>query len=59
MKKKLRISTVNHRETDWEYWKSKSYKDRLEAIELLRNQFFKFKNVTQGLQRICRVITKA
>ena len=51
---------LKDKESDYVFWQTRSYKDRLEAIELLRSQYIKFdKNVQPRLQRVCRVINQA
>ena len=59
MQKALKISTLHNRSTDFNYWITKSYAERLEAIEFLRQQYINYKNVSERLQRVCRVINKA
>ncbi len=53
IKKKLKDKNSN-----LEYWLSKPVNERLAAIEILRQQYikFKYKNVQPGLQRVCRII---
>ena len=51
---------LKDKQSDYVFWQTRSYKDRLEAIELLRSQYIKFdKNVQPSLQRVCRVINQA
>lgn len=59
MDKVLRITTLKEAGTDFEYWIQKSYAERLEAIEFLRQQYIQFKHANQGFQRVCRIIRKA
>ena len=59
MEKVLRITTLKDTTTDYSFWSNKSEKERLEAIELLRSNYIKYrKDVQPRLQRVCRVITK-
>ena len=59
MEKVVNILSLKERQTDFNYWQTKNFKDRLEAIELLRLQFIKYKkDVQPRLQRDCRVINK-
>ena len=56
MKKKLKIVSLKDKNSDLEYWLTKTPQDRLEAIEILRQQYIKFiKDVQPRLQRICRI----
>ena len=59
MQKTIKISQLHKSSSDIDFWMTKSFLERIEAIEFLRNQFIKFKNVHKGLQRVCRVINKA
>ena len=40
---------------DLAYWLSKSHRERIEAVEILRNQF---DGSTKGLQRTIRIIQR-
>lgn len=55
------IKIINRKDSDkadWEYWQSKSHEERLEALELLRQQYMEANNVPQRLQRVCRIIKR-
>lgn len=57
MEKSLKITHLKDHKTDFSYWQTKTEQERLEAIELLRQQYIKYiQNVQQGFQRVCRVI---
>jgi len=59
MKKELKIVSIKDKNSDLEYWLTKSSEDRLDAIEILRQQYIKFmKDVQPGLQRVCRIINQ-
>lgn len=59
MDKVLKIVSIHEKQSDFAYWSTKSYQDRLDAIELLREQYIKFrKDVQPRLQRVCRIIDK-
>jgi hypothetical protein len=59
MEKVLRITTLKAKESDFLFWQSKTEKERLEAVELLRQQYIKFtKDAQPRLQRVCRIITQ-
>ena len=49
-KKLFQIASV-HDGNDRDYWKQKSYAERLEALELLRRIFFGYDPSTARLQR--------
>ena len=59
MEKTVTIANLKDRNTDFQYWMSRSETERLEAIETLRNQFINFKkDVKPRLQRVCRVVNQ-
>ncbi len=59
MDKTIKISKLHQSKSDYNFWLTKSYIERIEAIEFLRYQFIEFKNVHNRLQRVCRIINKA
>jgi len=60
MEKVVKIVSIKDKQSDYDFWQSKDFKDRLEAIEMLRSQYIKFNsNVQPRLQRFCRVINQA
>jgi len=53
------ISVINKFDdrNDFKFWQSKSFQERIDAIETLRLQYFQMKkNVQQGLQRVYTVV---
>lgn len=58
MEKVVKIVHLKDRNTDFQYWMSRSETERLEAIETLRNQFINYKDVKPRLQRVCRIINQ-
>lgn len=59
MQKAVKIVGLRDRGTDYQFWLSRSIKQRLEAIELLRQQYINYtKNAQSGLQRVCRIVDK-
>lgn len=58
MEKVVTIKGLKEKSSSFEYWQSKSANERLTAIELLRQQYikFKYKDVQPRLQRVCRII---
>jgi hypothetical protein len=60
MEKVLKITTIKDNSSDFAYWSNKSPIERLEALELLRQQYFSLnKDVQPRLQRVCRVIKQS
>lgn len=58
MEKVVTIRSLKDRKTDFAYWQSRPEAERLAAIEVLRQQYIKFKygNVQPRFQRVCRII---
>ena len=58
MQKIVSIISLKDRKTDFQYWQSKTELERLAAIEMLRQQYIKFKypDAQPGFQRVCTVI---
>jgi len=60
MKKSIKMTTDKDNKADIVFWKGKSFSERLEAIELLRSQYFSLsKNASPTFQRVCRIVSKA
>ncbi len=55
MHKKLKIVSSHSQQSDLDFWLTKTYIERLEAVEFLRKQFLNFKNINEGLQRVCTI----
>ena len=56
MNKVLKIVNLKDRNTDFAFWQTQSYLERLQAIETLRQQYIKFKqDVQPRLQRVYRI----
>jgi hypothetical protein len=57
MEKVLRIVSLKNQPSDYAYWISQPITKRLDAIEILRQQYLAFnKHVEPRLQRICRIV---
>jgi hypothetical protein len=56
MEKALRIISLKDKQSDYSYWMSKSFIDRLYAIELLRNQYIKSEAISPD--RITKPVQK-
>jgi hypothetical protein len=59
MEKVLKITKLKDQQNDYAYWMSKTPLERLNAIELLREQYIKYnKDVQPGFQRVCKIINR-
>ena len=59
MVKSLKIVNLKDKSTNFLYWSSKSEIERLQALELLRQQYINYnKNVKSRLQRVCNIINQ-
>lgn len=59
MEKVLKITTIKDNSSDFAYWTTKSLTERLDTIEILRQQYFSLKkDVQPRLQRVCRIINQ-
>ena len=59
MDKVLKIVNLKDNHSDFAYWTTKTFIERLDAIEFLRDQYIKLKkDVQPGLQRVCRIINQ-
>ncbi|MEM1408796.1 MAG: hypothetical protein AAF149_14100 [Bacteroidota bacterium] len=56
MQKTIKKVSLGAEEPQYEYWSKRTFQERLNAIEILRQQYISFKNVKPGLQRVYRVI---
>jgi hypothetical protein len=60
MQETLHKANLKDKQTDFSYWMTQSEKSRLEAIELLRQQYMNFKKAVQPrLQCVYRITNKA
>lgn len=53
-KKFLEILSLKKKDSQ-EYWKSKSYIERLACIEEMRKNMFNYDNTTERLQRVLKI----
>ena len=59
MEKTLKIVQLKDKNSDFLYWTSRSEIERLQAVEILRQQYINYKNDVQPrLQRVCRIINQ-
>jgi hypothetical protein len=59
MEKNVVIKKIHNQSSDYDYWSTKSFQERLEALEFLRAQYLKENNVHHRLQRVYRIIKQA
>ena len=56
MEKVIKKTSMIEKQSDLEYWLTKTPQERLDALEFLRQQYINFnKNVQPRLQRVCTV----
>lgn len=59
MEKHLQIRSIKDEDNDFEYWQNCSAQERIDAIEFLRSQHFKFSSKTDAelpkFQRVCTI----
>ena len=59
MEKSVKIIQLKDKSTDFIYWMSKTDIERLQAVEILRQQYINYKNDAQSrLQRVYRIINQ-
>lgn len=59
MEKVIKKTTTREKQSDFEYWLTKTHQERLDALEFLRQQYINFnKNVQPRLQRVCTIINQ-
>lgn len=56
MEKVVKIVHLRDSSTDLAYWLTKTPQERLAAIEILRQHYFKLMGIEPRLQRVCRII---
>ncbi|MEO8231741.1 MAG: hypothetical protein ABI638_05640 [Ignavibacteriota bacterium] len=58
MEKVIKKTSIREKQSDLEYWLTKTPQERLDALEFLRQQYISFnKNVQSKLQKVVRVTT--
>jgi hypothetical protein len=56
MEKVIKKTSTREKQSDLEYWLTKTPQERLDALEFLRQQYINFnKNVQPRLQRVCTI----
>jgi len=59
MEKSLKIVQLKDKNSDFQYWSSKTEIERLQAVEMLRQQYINYKHDVQSrLQRVYRIINQ-
>lgn len=56
MEKIVNIHPLHEEQSDLSYWQNKSPEERLAAVETLRLQYVRFKNIEPRLQRVLIII---
>lgn len=59
MERTVRITDQREAIPDREFWRSRSWQERLEAMEFLRAQYMSHIHAEQRLQRVCRIVERA
>ena len=50
---------INEQPNDFSFWQTKSYEERLDALEKIRKEYNLWRyNAEQGLQRIFRIVKR-
>jgi hypothetical protein len=50
---------INEQPNDFSYWQSKSYEERLNALEQIREEYNQWRyDAEQGFQRVCRIVKR-
>lgn len=56
MEKVIKKTSTREKQSDLEYWLTKTPQERLNALEFLRQQYINFnQNVQPRLQRVCTI----
>ena len=60
MEKVVKIYKTGEQPSDLEYWQSRSYEERLSALEEIRKDYnsWRYGNAKQGLQRVYRIVKR-
>lgn len=59
MEKIVKITNLKDKNTDFKFWLTKTEIQRLEAVEMLRQQYLNYKKDVQSrLQRVYRIINQ-
>jgi len=59
IRKVIKKYNINEQPNDFSFWQSKSYEERLEALEQIRKEYNSWRyNAEQGFQRIYRVVKR-
>ena len=58
MEKVVKITSLHSQESDREYWAKKSPRERIEALEMLRQQQMEQPIDAQRVQRVYRIIKR-
>ncbi len=58
IKKVITKTALNEQKSDFDYWQTKSYAERLQALEEIRREYnnWKYTDAEQRFQRVYRVV---
>ena len=57
--KVIKKYNINEQPNDFSFWQSKSFEERLDALEQIRKEYNLWRyDADQGLQRVCRVVKR-
>ena len=60
IRKVIKKYKINEQPNDFSFWQSKSYEERLDALEQIRTEFNLWRyNAEQGFQRVFRIVKRA
>lgn len=60
IRKVVRKYNRGEQPSDFSYWQSRSYEERLEALEQIRKEYNSWRyNAEQGFQRVYRIVKRA
>jgi hypothetical protein len=56
----VQIFSTDNMPTDFAYWQTRSFEDRLAALESIRNDYIKWAyDIQPGFQRVYRIVKQA
>ena len=57
--KVIRKYNINEQPKDFHFWRSKSYEQRLDALEQIRKEYNSWRyDAEQGFSRVCKIIKR-
>jgi hypothetical protein len=59
MRKVVQKYKIDEQPSDYSFWESKSYTERLGALELIRKEYNSWRyNDKRGVQRFCKIVKR-